>query len=237
MANAAAQPRRARIASPWLTAAALVALVSVVAAQELTQAQQNFQQGYAYHTGEGVDQDLETALRYYREALKLEPGMYEAHANAGRAYYATGKYRRAEHHLSQAITIAREREDLSEGDEAMIANDLGSCFYTEGRMVEAEKWFRYAIGRQPALVEAHYNLINLLVGAGRVDEARAAIAAAVKQAPSPRYGLFEGRLRSQQSHDEWNPDWMIPAIVIFFGSLVIYALYQKSRRRRRTHRH
>lgn len=225
-----AAPRRARVTAPWLAPVILAALVATGTAQELTRAQQYFQQGYAYHTGDGVDQDLEAALRYYREALKHEPDMYEAHANAGRAYYATESYRRAQHHLSRAITIGRGREDLSAGDEAMISSDLGTCFYQDGRLADAEKWFRFAIRRDPTLSEAHYNLINLLIAADRTDEARAAIAVAARHAPNPRYGLFEGRLRSQESHAEWNPDWLIPTLAILIGSLVVFSLYRRSRR-------
>lgn len=213
-----------------LLPALLVCAAAIAHGQELTQAQQYFQQGYAHHTGEGVEADVEVALRYYREALKLDPAMYEAHANAGRAYYALENWPRAQHHLSRAIAIARERDDLGAKDEATISNDLASAFYRDGSLVKAEKWFRYAIGRDPTLPEGHYNLINLLVGSDRIDEAKAALAVAARQAPSPRYGLFEGRMRSRESHAEWNPDWVIPAIVVFAVSLVLYSLYKRSRR-------
>ena len=218
---------KARLAPQLVSVLLLVA--ALAAAQDLTPAQQYFQKGYAYHTGDGVELDYEVALRYYREALKRDPELYEGHANAGRAYYATEDYRRARYHLRLAITMAREREEVGAGEEAGISNDLGSCFYQEGNTKEAEKWFRFAIGQQPALSEAHYNLINLLIAGERIAEAREAIAVAARQAPSPRYGLFEGRLRSQESHAEWNPDWLVPAILVFAASLVLYSLYRRTR--------
>ena len=48
--------------------------------QNLTQAQQYFQQGREYHLGEGGRKvDLEKALRSYLRALRVDPRFYEAH--------------------------------------------------------------------------------------------------------------------------------------------------------------
>ncbi|MFC1525263.1 tetratricopeptide repeat protein [Candidatus Latescibacterota bacterium] len=206
-----------------------ILLPRIAAAQddELTSAQRSFQQGYALHTGDGVDQDLDRALRYYGEAIRLDPGMYEAHSNAALIYYARKKYRNAEKHYHRAFEIARERDDISALQEAKAASDLGGCYYQEGRVTDAEKWFRFAINRDSSLADAHYNLINLLVADGRTDEARQAISTAERLAPSPRYRVFEGRLRSKESHDDWQPMWLQVTIVVMITSLVIYGLYRR----------
>jgi tetratricopeptide (TPR) repeat protein len=79
-------------------------------AQNLTQAQQYFQQGREYHLGEGGRKvDLEKALRSYLQALRVDPRFYEAHVNAGKVYYKRKDYRRAKGHFSDAIKSARKQ--------------------------------------------------------------------------------------------------------------------------------
>ena len=93
--------------------------------QSLTPAQQYFQQGRQYHLGqEGRKVDLEKALRFYQQALRVNPQLYEANVNAGMAYYARKDYRRAKKHFSGAIKTARSRGDISSKDEAKISSDL-----------------------------------------------------------------------------------------------------------------
>ncbi|MFH1570792.1 MAG: tetratricopeptide repeat protein [Gemmatimonadota bacterium] len=211
----------------WLALLVAAVWVGPAAAQDLTPAQRHFEQGYAYQMGDGVKQDLEMALRHYREAIKLDPAMFEANVNAAQLYFRRGELQYAMQYFSQAITIARSREDISTEEEARACSDLGVCYFQKGSMKEAEQWFRFAIRRDPSLAEAHYNLINLLVKENRVAEARQAMEVASRQAPSTRYGFFEGRLRSKESHEEWFPAWMQIAAAIFLGSLVAYALYHR----------
>jgi tetratricopeptide (TPR) repeat protein len=210
----------------------VLALLGVAAAQDdsLSAAQRHFQQGYALHTGDGVRQDLDQALRHYGEAIRLKPDMFEAHSNAALIYYAQKKYRNAEKHYHRAFEIARGRDDISVRQEAKAASDLGGCYYQEGRLADAEKWFRFAIARDPGLAEAHYNLVNLLVAADRIDEARQAIAVAERAAPSPRYRVFEGRLRSKESLDDWQPQWLQVTIVVMITALILFGLYRRLKR-------
>lgn len=192
-----------------LLAAVLLLAPAGTAAEERAAAQELFRQGRAFHTGEGgVEADPEKALRLYLQALKAYPSFYEAHVNAGKIYYGRKDYRRAKGHLSEAIKLARARRDISAADEARISSDLGSCYFQEGNHAEAEKWFRGALGLDDGLVEAHYNLINLLLATDRRDEARQRIKAAAELAPSSQYAVFEGRLKSGDAHDAWNPQWL-----------------------------
>lgn len=223
--------------SPWWgPLAVLVLLVATdmaptpVAAQELTQAQQYFESGRAYHLGEGGKKaDLEKALQQYLLALRADPQFFEAHVNAGKAYYARKDYRRAKVHFSDAIKIARQRDDLSAADEAKISSDLGGCYFKEGNLKEAEKWFRGAVGLNPAQPEAHYNLINLLLSDDREQEARQQLQVAIAQAPSERYGIFQGRLKTQESYAAWNPLWLKIAAGIGLGGGVLFAILRAIR--------
>jgi tetratricopeptide (TPR) repeat protein len=217
----------------------LLVLAGGVAAQSLTQAQQYFQQGTEYHIGSGGKKvDLEKALQRYRQALRLDPQFYEAHVNAGKVYFARKDYRRAKVHFSDAIKAARRRTDIAVADEARVSSDLGGCYFKEGNLAEAEKWFRGALGLDPTLVEAHYNLINLLLSDDRVDEARRQMTVAAEVAPSERYGIFRGRLTTQESYASWNPAWLKVAIgAALLGGVAVAVVRslggKKGRRRRR----
>lgn len=194
-------------------------------AQSLTPAQQYFQQGRQYHLGEdGRKVDLEKALRFYLQALRLNPQLYEANVNAGMAYYARKDYRRAKKHFSGAIATARRRGDISPKDEAKISSDLGTCYFKEGNLQEAERWFRGAVGLDPTLVEAHYNLINLLMSGERLQEARRLIVVASEAAPSKRYGIFEGRMATRDSYSAWNPLWLKIVVGAALAVAVLFAI-------------
>ena len=172
-------------------------------AQTPTQAQQYFLQGRQYHLGEGGKKvDVEKALRYYLQALRADPQFYEAHVNAGKSYYARKDYVRAIKHFNAAIISARGRDDISAQAEARISSDMGGCYYKAGKLADAEKWFRGAVGLDPSLVEAHYNLINLLFSDEREEEAIRQMAIATEAAPSERYGIFRGRQATQESKAE-----------------------------------
>lgn len=194
-----------------------------VAGQQSTPAQQAFQQGYAQQTGvDGAEPDLDLALRYYGQALRLDPLFYEAHANAGQIYYQRRKYKRAKYHFGEAIKLARSREDISEAAEARVASDLGGCYFQRDELKEAERWLRGAVGLDPTLAEAHYNLINLLLRQDRIDEARQQLAIAQREAPSESYGKIIGRLQTKDSYADWNPVWL--KVVIGIASVVVIAL-------------
>ena len=201
----------------------LLALPTTGAAQQLDEAQQAFQQGYAFQIGtDGKKVDPDLALRYYAQALRLQPQFYEAHANAGQIYYERRKYERAKQHFSEAIRLARGREDISASEEAGISSNLGSCYFQEGELSEAERWIRGAVALDPTLVEAHYNLINLLLRQELFEEARSYLAKAQRSAPSDRYGIFVGRLQTQDSYASWNPLWL--KVVVGIAAVAVIAL-------------
>jgi hypothetical protein len=45
-------------------------------------------------------------------------------------------------------------------------------------------------------------------------------------APSTRYGLFEGRLKSRDSEEDWNPLWMKVVAVGLLTGIVLFAVYR-----------
>ena len=207
----------------------LLCISGPVQGQELTRAQEYFEQAYASHTGEGAPRDLRRALSLYKEALKQDPRMFEAHSNIARVYYAHKKYANARDYFGRGIEIARSRGDIPAGTMARDCSGLGGCYYQLGKLKEAEQWFRFAIQQDPTLVEAHYNLVNALMKQGRTDEARQAIAVAAKRAPSPRYGLFKGRLASREDRFGLNSPWFWLIVAAAASALVGLVAYFRSK--------
>ena len=197
-----------------------------------TQAEQLFAKGYSYQTGEAGEKDLGKALQYYQEALGLEPDLFPALYNTGFIYYYSHKnYQQAMKYFIQAIRISRGEFPEYE---AIASSGLGSCYQKEGNLEEAEKWFRAAIRKDSTLVEAHTNLVNLLLKEDRREEAKEALAVADRQAPSSHYELFKGRLQGKEGWDEWSPMWLKVAAAGLLGGAILYALLKKavdSRRR------
>jgi len=142
-------------------------------------------------------------------------------SNLALIYYGSKDYKNAKRYYTQAIKAARNSDDISHREEAKVSSDLGGCYFKEDNLPAAEKWFRAAIAFDPALVEAHYNLVNLLLKEDRREEARQELTVAAQLAPSTRYGLFEGRLRGKQNWDEWNPTWVKVLVAVVLAGLVI----------------
>jgi tetratricopeptide (TPR) repeat protein len=201
------------------------------AAQELSSTPREvFREGYAWHTGEGRTPDLTKALRFYRQAIKADPDLFEAFSNAGLIYIALEDYKNAEYYLGQAIRLAREREDIDVGAEAKVSSDMGSCYYKWGDYREAEKWFRGAIRIDPGLSEARYNLINLMLKEERREEVQDALSVAARLAPSDRYGIFEGRLKGRESWID-NPLWVKLLAGLLLVAFVLYVAYAAAKAR------
>jgi len=208
---------------------ALLSISVPAAGQELTRAQELFQQGYAFHTGEGRAPDLGRAVSLYKEALKLDPKLFEAHSNIARAYYAQEKYRYARDYFRRAIDLARSRGDVPAGTIARDCSGLGGCYYQEGKLKEAEQWYRFAIQQDPTLDEAHCNLANTLAKQGRTAAAQEAIAVASRMAPSPRYGLLKGRLASQADRYRLSSPWLWLTVVAVVGGLIGVSAFFRAR--------
>ena len=214
----------------WPLVALLLASTGV-GAQELSKAQQQFERGFAFHTAEEDERDLDRAIKWYRAAIKSDPQFFEAYSNAGLVYYELEKYGTAKRYLGKAIELARKRDDIAGGTEAQLLSDMGGCYFQEGNNRDAEKWFRGAIRKDPGLAEAHYNLINLLMKEDRREEVKAALELAKRVAPDIRYGQIEGRLKGKESGEEWNPTWVKVLAALLAISVVVYTVYVATRSR------
>lgn len=222
-----------RALQPWLLFLAILALLhgqALPGAAQESRAEQLFNKGLAYHFGKGVEPSEEEALKYYLQALKLDPDYFNALYSAGFIYYGRGDYTRARKYFGQAINSARGK---SPRNEAMAASAYGSCFHKEGKFKEAEKWFRAAVRKDPSLAEAHANLINLYLAQDRREEAKKAIEIAQKAAPNPVFKKLEARIAGSEGWGLATPLGMKAVGIGLGGGLIALLLLRHWRQRRR----
>ncbi len=144
--------------------------------------------------------DLEGAIRFWEEALRLEPGALRLHgraqtlSNLGDALRTRGEFPRAETMLREALRVdlrrqdARQRlaqllydQDRLEESLAVLDEDnlktppahllRGQTFQRLERMAEAKRSLEEAIRLDPALVQAYYGLAMTCARLG--DQAKA----------------------------------------------------------------
>jgi tetratricopeptide (TPR) repeat protein len=104
--------------------------------------------------------DAAEAQAAYEAALASDPRHLEARLNLGRLLHLEGR-------LDEAEAIYRG----SDGKEALLAYNLGVLLEDLGRESDAMASYREALGLDPALADAHYNLALLYERAGRPKDA------------------------------------------------------------------
>ena len=106
---------------------------------------------------------LDEAAANYRAALKLAPGMVEAHVGLGNALKAQDRPEEAAGHFRAALKL---KPGLVEAH-----LNLGNALKAQGRLDEAIECFRNTIRLKPAYAEAHNNLGGALRERGDLDAA------------------------------------------------------------------
>jgi protein O-mannosyl-transferase len=121
----------------------------------------------------------EDAALQFEEALKIDPGDFEARRNLGLAYYHLG---RADEALAEYRSIAPPTPDS-----AALHYDKGLALDLAGRTPEAAGEYARAVELNPGDTEAHNNLGSALFRTGHPTEAVAQYALALALSPnSPR---------------------------------------------------
>ena len=107
---------------------------------------------------------LEEAARYYREALRLEPNLAEAHNNLGNVLSEQAKVDEAIEHLEQAVR-------LQPGFARAYVN-LGTALRQRSQIAAAIEAYRSALQMQPADALAHNNLGEAYLELGDAEQAQ-----------------------------------------------------------------
>jgi len=102
--------------------------------------------GYAlYESG-----DVDGAIREYRTAIRLKPGLGEARLNLGVAYFQKGLFEDAISEYGRAL--------LLEPGSFILHNNIGLCYMNLGDPDRAAEHYRTALSINPGFSDAHNNL-------------------------------------------------------------------------------
>lgn len=182
--------------------------------------------GYLYRSAGGRKRaELESAIRLFKEAVALDPGLAAAHAGIGQAYLLYDQYAgadwtdSAEAAIRQAITLDPQLAD------AYAA--LGTRAYERGgRFSEAIEHLRRAISLNPNHADAIRELSWIYFSRGRLDEALlwAKRAAALEPTVGDHYdavGDIYRALGDFTNAEKWYRQWMQiePDNIGSYGSL------------------
>lgn len=118
----------------------------------------------------------EDAALQFEEALKIDPGDFEARRNLGLAYYHLG---RADEALAEYRTIAPPTPDS-----AALHYDIGLALDLAGRTPEAAGEYARAVELNPGDTEAHNNLGSALFRTGHPTDAVAQYGLALALSPN-----------------------------------------------------
>lgn len=113
--------------------------------------------GIAYHQlGE-----LDHALKYYKQAEKLNPEYAEAINNIGTVYYSRKNYRRAISEYEKALKLRP--------DSAPFLSNLGTAYFARKKFQEASDTYLQALRIDPDVFE-HHNLQGTAIQDQSVEE-------------------------------------------------------------------
>ncbi len=117
----------------------------------------------------------ELAMRFYQEAIRLEPRLPGARYNLGRAYLETGDLERGIAEVQEALRL---HSDFPEAHQA-----LGMAYTEQGRWEEAIAHLKRALALHPDLAVVRNHLGRLYLAQGRLDEAIQTFRVLVERAP------------------------------------------------------
>ena len=111
----------------------------------------------------GVKDDLPSAEKYLLEAVRVNPGYYEALVYLGIARIKLRKYREAESALGRALNIQ---------DDPLVRYDLGLALLRQGKYVPALEEFAHASRAVPPVKEAYECMVECWSSLGNYAKAQ-----------------------------------------------------------------
>ena len=124
----------------------------------------------------GSDRDVAEAVRYLREAIRLNPLSAEAHNNLGGAYQRLNRMDEAMREHQEAVRLNPKLVDAR--------YNIGVVAQALGRIAEARSAYEEALRARPDYAAAHHNLGTILAAENRFDEAIRHLSEAVRLQPA-----------------------------------------------------
>jgi tetratricopeptide (TPR) repeat protein len=107
--------------------------------------------------------DLDAAISYNLESVRIYPVFAESHFNLGFAYHLKKNYDKAVEHYSIAVRLVPDRAEAH--------NNLGLVLFQQGEVEQAIKAYRDGLKFVPDNLDLHYNLGIVLEEQGQRNEA------------------------------------------------------------------
>ncbi|NUN15613.1 MAG: tetratricopeptide repeat protein [Myxococcales bacterium] len=123
-------------------------------------------------------EEFTEAERYFRAALEVDPGFYEARANLGALYLAGSRWQEAIDVLMPLV------EDKLYPTPHLVQNNIGYAYQHLGKFEQAEKHYKIAVFLKPEMCLAHNNIGQLYAETGRIDLAVRAFDRAISRCPN-----------------------------------------------------
>jgi len=139
------------------------------------------------------DETLE-ARALFEQAMKLDPEFGPAYAAYADTFYYDALFGFRDEDLKTALQAARKAVEL-DSDDANAHVSLGRIYRLDGNLDAAEAEHNIALGLNPSLADAHYNLATLMVHTGRARDALPHLEAAIRLSPhDDLIGPFHARM-------------------------------------------
>jgi len=124
----------------------------------------------------GKARDLDSAVSYNLESVRIYPTFAESHFNLGFAYHLKKNYDKAVEHYSKVVRLVPNRAEAH--------NNLGLVLFQQGKVDRAIKAYRDGLKFVPDNLDLHYNLGIVLHEQGQRDEALKELHAALQIDPN-----------------------------------------------------
>lgn len=161
-----------------------------------------YQAGLSLHEAK----EYEAAIEYYRKAIRLKPGMSEAHANMGTALHALNRREEAIGALQQAVTLNPSLDEvknlISTLQQQKKSQTLlkAAQLHEQGNYKEALKGYEEAIKQDPENGDLYARYGLALQALKRFPDAIAAYDKAIRFRPeAAAYYYYKGTVYDEQN--------------------------------------
>lgn len=117
------------------------------------------------------DGKYDTALTMYDEFLSKNPGAYQVLLNIGDCYREKGEYDKAIEKYNQLVEQAAGDVTMGKNLSAKGLAAIGLCFVKQGKLAEAQDYFKKSIEMAPQDENLPYNVAEIYFSSQNIDEA------------------------------------------------------------------
>ena len=143
-----------------------------------------------------IEGEHEFAIQLIKNAISIDPTIYEAHNNLGNIYKSLEQYDLALEYYENAIELQPEK--------VLAHNNIANTYRHKEEYHKALEHYQLAIKYHPEYTEAHYNLASLFYVNCNFSEAQKEYAETIKQNPhySKAYVGLSGVFQSVDKIDK-----------------------------------